>query len=348
MTATILNVLAHIAPNEKFSIVNNALENKPKGDSKVDQNLRHVFNFANKIIQNSKTARRSLKDSEPAWLAIRARFEKAKQKLEMNYNAIQKLLLKLWCWITRQNTLEKSYFLLSENIIKMSGAWKNYPHKGSEEDKTQYMADIVCDHHFLAEMILLLAKKEPPHITLNSIRSYLEKISHGEASNYLIESGKLNQITPRGKEIVQILNIAQSCLKRVDLYTRTELLKSKWFAETLFVYSIDNEINSLVQYLGNHMTQQQPDHFDGDALGRYLFRGVQAKNFNAVKWAIRPNTEMNLTDADGNTPLHNAVKSSSCNIAKYLIKHGAGKSIKNNDEKTPKDLASTPAMVALF
>ena len=56
----------------------------------------------------------------------------------------------------------------------------------------------------------------------------------------------------------------------------------------------------------------------------------------------------NARDAEGNTPLHRAAANCRYALAQLLIQHGADPNTKNNQDKTPADLANCPGMMRAF
>ncbi|MGB4545415.1 MAG: ankyrin repeat domain-containing protein, partial [Smithellaceae bacterium] len=54
---------------------------------------------------------------------------------------------------------------------------------------------------------------------------------------------------------------------------------------------------------------------------------------------IRSGAAVNITDLDGNTPLHLAARSSPDRVIRLLIKKGASPYLKNNEGKTALDIA---------
>lgn len=58
-----------------------------------------------------------------------------------------------------------------------------------------------------------------------------------------------------------------------------------------------------------------------------------------IKALLKAGADINLTDKDGNTALHYALKDYSESTARFLIKKGADYNCPNNDGETPVQIA---------
>ena len=124
-----------------------------------------------------------------------------------------------------------------------------------------------------------------------------------------------------------------------DYETRNILNKLKEKIEKenndlLMKYTIKNNVNGLSKLLENNKNidiNYQNDNKDDSAL-HYACRQDYEK---IVELLIKYKIDVNVINADGNTPLHIAVIHSNINIIFLLLKNGANIKHKNNDGRTP-------------
>lgn len=72
------------------------------------------------------------------------------------------------------------------------------------------------------------------------------------------------------------------------------------------------------------------------------------ENFDMVKFLVENRADVNQRDNEGWTPLHAAASCGYLNIAEYFLSHGASVAIVNCEGEVPSDLAEEPAMKDLL
>uniref|UniRef100_A0A671GAX6 Protein phosphatase 1 regulatory subunit 12B n=1 Tax=Rhinolophus ferrumequinum TaxID=59479 RepID=A0A671GAX6_RHIFE len=72
------------------------------------------------------------------------------------------------------------------------------------------------------------------------------------------------------------------------------------------------------------------------------------ENFDMVKFLVENKADVNQRDNEGWTPLHAAASCGYLNIAEYFLSHGASVAVVNCEGEVPSDLAEEPAMKDLL
>ena len=84
---------------------------------------------------------------------------------------------------------------------------------------------------------------------------------------------------------------------------------------------------------------------EGGALAMHVVQGDEpASHFNRL--FIKYGADIDAKDIDGATPLHRAAEVASARDVKYLIEHGADKTIKNGRGRTAEQVATEPEVIA--
>lgn len=78
-----------------------------------------------------------------------------------------------------------------------------------------------------------------------------------------------------------------------------------------------------------------PNHHHQNKDGIPIIRAVEAKCFEAVKFLVIGGANVNISDAQGNSVLHYAVKSEKVQVVKLLIDSGANVNFRNKRNETP-------------
>ena len=95
-------------------------------------------------------------------------------------------------------------------------------------------------------------------------------------------------------------------------------------------------VSALLQHEGIQLDIQ-----DNHGKTTPLIRSITNHHLHIAKKLIDKRARTNLRDCEGNTALHYAIAMENVELAVDLLNHGALDNIKNNDNQTPLDIASS-------
>ena len=124
-------------------------------------------------------------------------------------------------------------------------------------------------------------------------------------------------------------------------YAEVEIMRSLAACGADPLLMPDNGITPLMAAAGAGWTTRSANR-RGQGIGvdaaQLLVSAGERPTWEATSVALKLGNDVNATDPDGNTALHDAVRLAYPTVVDLLVEHGAKLGIKNSDDQSPQDL----------
>ena len=179
-----------------------------------------------------------------------------------------------------------------------------------------------------------------------SMESAIKNNNYGRVEELLDEGFDPNTIDYQGDSLVKlaVVNCRDEKILKL-LLSKGANLKDK--NDTLILIALKRGKKSIVEYLLSKISVD-PNLIDSDGNSLLQLATINKHGVKILEMLLDLGADVNVTDKNGNTLLHFAINGRNTSVVEFLISKGMDVNKKNNDRKSPLDIAFDENKSSLF